>query len=262
MMVPGMVPCTDILNGPERRHIGICRHHPPLRGHSPFFSLYEPNRVVIGMTGGKRDFDAGATTWDENPVRVRLAEDVSRALQATIRLTPGMDILDVGCGTGLLTLLLQPHVRSITGIDSSKGMLEILASKIQAERMTNVTTRLMDLEDPEGWGGTYDLVVSSMTLHHIENLHRFFEHASSVIKPGGYLGIADLDAEGGKFHENPTGVHHSGFDRALLKKEFGRAGFSWVRNGTAAMPVKPGAGGEVRCFTVFLMTGQKPRDDP
>jgi ubiquinone/menaquinone biosynthesis C-methylase UbiE len=212
------------------------------------------------MAGEKRDFDAGAATWDENPYRVRLAEDVSRALQEKIPLTPEMDVLEVGCGTGLLTLLLQPRARSITGIDSSAGMLDVLRSKIKDKGLTNVTTRLMDLETGEEWEGTFDLVVSSMTLHHIDNIPRLFYHFSSVVKPGGYLVVADLDKEGGKFHRHGEIVPHAGFDRGLMKKEFERAGFCNVRNCTAAMPVKPDSCGDLRCFTVFLMTGKK-RDD-
>ncbi len=213
------------------------------------------------MAGEKRDFDAGAVMWDENPYRVRLAEDVGRALQEKICLTPEMDVLEVGCGTGLLTLLLQPHVRSITGIDSSTGMLEVIGSKIKEKGLTNVTTRLMDLETSDDWEGTYDLVVSSMTLHHIDNIPRLFDHLSSVVKPGGYLCIADLDKDYGKFHRSSEHVAHAGFDRSLLKKEFERAGFCTIRNCTAAMPVKPDSCGDLRCFTVFLMTGQKREDE-
>jgi len=213
------------------------------------------------MTGEKRDFDTAAATWDENPYRVRMAQDVYRALQEKVPLKPEMDILEVGCGTGLLTLLLQPRVRSITGIDSSEGMLDVLGSKIKEKGLTNVTTRLMNLETGEKWEGTFDLVVSSMTLHHIDNIPRLFDHFSSVVKPGGYLCVADLDKEGGKFHRSGEIVPHAGFDRALMKKEFERAGFYHVRNCTAAMPVKPDSCGDLRCFTVFLMTGQK-REDP
>lgn len=53
------------------------------------------------MTGQKRDFDNAAATWDENPARVKLAHDVARAIRHTMQLTPDMDVLDFGGGTGL-----------------------------------------------------------------------------------------------------------------------------------------------------------------
>lgn len=209
------------------------------------------------MAEKPRDFDAAAATWDGNPYRVRLADDVSRCLQEKIPLSRDMDVLEVGCGTGLLTLLLAPQVKTITAIDSSSGMLGTLTRKLREKRIGTVTTRLLDLETADDWGGPYDLVVSSMTLHHISDVPRLLHSLSSVLRPGGYLCIADLDSECGKFHRSGEYVPHEGFDRAILKREFGRAGLHTIRNCTAAMPVKPDCDGEMRCFTVFLMSGQK-----
>lgn len=75
--------------------------------------------------------------------------------------------------------------------------------------------------------------------------------------PGGYLCIADLDLDGGRFHEDNTGVFHFGFDREALRKTFIAAGFSNVRDVSAAEVEKPVAHGERKRFTVFLMTGRK-----
>lgn len=212
------------------------------------------------MAQQPRDFDAAAATWDGNPYRVRLADDVSRCLQEKIPLSRDMDVLEVGCGTGLLTLLLAPQVKTITAIDSSGGMLDALTRKLREKRIGTVTTRLLDLETADDWGGPYDLVVSSMTLHHISDASRVLHSLSSVLRPGGYLCIADLDSECGKFHRHGEYVPHDGFDRAILKQEFWRAGLSNIRNCTAAMPVKPDCDGELRCFTVFLMYGQKRKE--
>jgi len=46
------------------------------------------------VNGKKRDFDTVAATWDANPVRVKLAHDVVRAIHETIPLLPDMDVLD------------------------------------------------------------------------------------------------------------------------------------------------------------------------
>lgn len=216
--------------------------------------------TIIMTEGGRRNFDTAAASWDTNPYRVRLAQDVGRAIGERVRLSPGMDVLEVGCGTGLVTLLLQPHVRSITGIDGSKGMLEVLESRIRDTDLTNVTTRLMDLETCDDWEGRYDLVVSSMTLHHIRDVPRLLRQCFSVLKSGGTLAIADLDSDCGLFHRKTEQVYHNGFDRAILAKEFRDSGLRTVRNRTAAMPVKPDCNGNLRCFSVFLMTGEKPEE--
>jgi hypothetical protein len=69
--------------------------------------------------------------------------------------------------------------------------------------------------------------------------------------------IADLDLDDGQFHDDNTGVFHFGFDRATLCKTFVDAGFDNVQDMTAAKVVKPAPNGEMRQFSVFLMTGQK-----
>jgi hypothetical protein len=74
--------------------------------------------------------------------------------------------------------------------------------------------------------------------------------------PGGRLALADLDLEGGRFHADKLGVFHSGFDRAALAQIVATAGFDQVRTETAAEVVKPDDQGEMRGFTVFLLTGQ------
>jgi ubiquinone/menaquinone biosynthesis C-methylase UbiE len=213
---------------------------------------------MILMSGEQRDFNAAPATWDENPVRVKLAQDVFRALSDSGLIRPGMDVLEIGCGTGLFTLLLQPRVHSITAIDGSAGMLGVLNEKIGQGHYTNVKSCLVNPEDTGGIEGRYDLVVSSMTFHHIRDIPVLLGQIAAVLKPGGLLCIADLDKEGGRFHEDSTGVFHNGFDRAVLKSAFGTAGFGHVRNRTAAIIRKPDRSGNARYFTVFLMTGRVP----
>jgi ubiquinone/menaquinone biosynthesis C-methylase UbiE len=209
------------------------------------------------MAGEKRDFDAAAATWDENPGRVKLAHDVAKAIVGTIRPGPAMDVLDFGCGTGLLTLALQPHVRSITAVDSSQGMIDVLDAKIKAQDKKNVRTRRIDLEQGDVIPGSFDLAASSMTFHHIKDTGMLLDRIVGVLKPAGKIAIADLDSDEGKFHDSNEGVFHFGFDRHMMRKAFEAAGFVSVRNRTAAIMQKPGADGTVRTFTVFLMTGEK-----
>jgi tRNA (cmo5U34)-methyltransferase len=60
------------------------------------------------MNSEKRNFDKEAVNWDENPVRVKMAEDITNAISQHIILTRDMDIMDFGCGTGLLPLVWRP----------------------------------------------------------------------------------------------------------------------------------------------------------
>lgn len=210
------------------------------------------------MTTEKRNFDKEAASWDENPARVRLAKDIADAISGHIPLTSDMDVLDFGCGTGLLTLNLQPRVRSITGVDSSAGMLEVFKAKIVAQNSDNVKAIHIDLDKGDILSGAYQVIVSSMALHHVKEIRPLLALFGRIIVPSGVLCIADLDPDDGQFHgADATGVFHPGFDRAELRKEFIHAGFDDVRNMTAAEVVKPISTGDMRRFTVFLMSGKK-----
>ncbi|MBF0475364.1 MAG: class I SAM-dependent methyltransferase [Deltaproteobacteria bacterium] len=209
------------------------------------------------MNSDKMDFDKRAAAWDEEPRRVKLVNDIAEAISAEIKLTPQMDVLDFGCGTGLLTILLRPLVNSLTGVDSSTGMLDILKAKIENQHLTRIATRLLDLEQGDTLDGLYHLITSSMTLHHIREIRPLLDQFYKVAAPGGYISLADLDLDGGKFHPDNQGVFHFGFDRATLGRDLEAAGFEQIRDRTAATVLRPTPEGGTRPFTVFLITGRK-----
>lgn len=209
------------------------------------------------MNSKKRDFDKEAASWDENPARVKLANNIALAISGQITLSPEMDIMDFGCGTGLLTFQLQPLVRSVTGVDSSQGMLNVFNAKIAKLKLNNVTAIHADLDRGDKLTGKYSAVVSNMTLHHIKEIEPLFAHFYKVTEPGGYLCLADLDLDGGQFHEDNTGVFHFGFDRAYLRDAFIKTGYDDVRDITAVEMVKPDTNGEMKRFSIFLMIGRK-----
>ena len=208
------------------------------------------------MNLGKRDFDKEAATWD-TPPRVKLAGDISKAMLGRLHLTKDMDILDFGCGTGLVTLPFNALVYSITGVDSSKGMLEVFESKIQKQQVDNVKTRYLDLTKGDVVGDHYYAIVSSMTLHHVKDTQKLLEHFYGALLPGGQIAIADLDEEDGRFHDNNDGVFYFGFNREKLGGLFVDAGFTYIQLATAAQMKKTGADGQDRVFDVFLVTGRK-----
>lgn len=207
------------------------------------------------MESEKRDFDKVAAAWDENPARVKLASDIAKAITRQVELTPEMDAADFGCGTGLLSFALRPYVRSITGIDSSPKMLEIFNGK--TADLPNIKSLLVDFEKGDTLTESYDVIVSNMTLHHIKAPLPLMQRLRHHLKPGGYLCLSDLDLEGGQFHGDNTGVFHFGFDREKIGNVFKRAGFGNIRVTTGAQMTKPAASGEMRRFSVFLITGRK-----
>jgi ubiquinone/menaquinone biosynthesis C-methylase UbiE len=210
------------------------------------------------LKNDKRDFDKAAASWD-TPMRIKLATNVAGTVSEEVKLSNDMDVLDFGCGTGLLTLQLQPYVRSITGVDSSQGMLDVLGSKISMLNLTNAKTQHRDLDNGDKLSGSYHLITSSMTLHHVREIQPLLSRFYEITTPSGHLCIADLDPDDGQFHGgDDTGVFHNGFERHAMRQAFEKAGYRDVRDRTAARMTKPVKGGGTREFTIFLMTGQKP----
>lgn len=209
----------------------------------------------MDMNLEKRDFDKDASQWDDSPGRVKVAADIAGAMIAEIPLTGEMDVLDFGCGTGLVTLALQPFVHTITGADSSQGMLDVLNCKISDRGLSNVKTQHLDQGGK--LSGLFHLVVSSMTLHHVREINPLLKQFYQILRPSGILCIADLDEDGGRFHESNDGVFHFGFNREALAREFEDTGFQNIRTIQAARIEKPVAGGVSHLFTIFLIIGIK-----
>jgi tRNA (cmo5U34)-methyltransferase len=204
-------------------------------------------------------FDQAAAEWDANPSRVALARAVADAIRDRVPLKPSMHVMDCGAGTGLVALRLQPHVATIAAMDSSRKMLKVLAAKVAAAHIGNVTTRFWDMEQGPSPETGFDAVVSSMTLHHLNDTRRIAHRLCEALKPGGWLALADLDREDGTFHADPTGVHHHGFDRRKLVSLLRQAGFVGVSARTAHWLTRPGADGKPRTYGIFLITGRKRR---
>ena len=203
-------------------------------------------------------FDVKAATWDAEPRRRKLAREVAEGINSAVHPTKEMNALDFGCGTGYLTLFLQPHLRQIDGLDNSRGMLEVFEKKIREQRLPNVRAMYCDVESGERPEGKYHLVVSSMTLHHVRKPRVLFRLFFDLLHPGGKLCFADLDLEDGSYHDDKTGIFHFGFDRAELRRALEETGFRQVLDRTAAEVTKAPAGAVSRTYTVFLICATKP----
>lgn len=201
-------------------------------------------------------FDNKARQWDSNPVFRDRADKIAAAIRAEVAPHDGMSALDYGCGTGLLSFPLKDVLGRITLKDTSTGMLDVLREKIAEAGVTNMTVRQTDLTADPLPDERYDLIYSSMTLHHIPDTAKILAVFNHLLNAGGHLCIADLDREDGSFHGIEVDVHH-GFDRAELTRLALAAGFAEVRFRTVFEIVKQQETGE-RAYPVFLLTARKP----
>lgn len=206
----------------------------------------------------KSHFDQAAAHWDDQPPRVRLMKQVGEAIVREAAPSRGMDVLDYGCGTGLLGLYLLPYVGSVTGADNSPGMLDVLKKKITEGGLDAMRAIRLDLQSDPSPEGRFDMVVVGMAMHHIADLDKVLLAFHTMLRPGGVLCIADLDTEPGTFHPASRPVPHHGFDRDEFKSRLAGNGFVESRDITVTTFAKPIEAGGEQEFSIFLITARRP----
>jgi len=161
-----------------------------------------------------------------------------------------MKLMDFGAGTGLLSYFVAPFVFKITAVDNSPSMLLEFKNKCnEFVCETEIVEKDLSIET---LNEKFDGIISSMTIHHLEDILALFRKFYAMLDDGGFIAIADLDAEDGSFHSDNAGVFHYGFDREALEAIAEEAGFKNVQFDLASTINKPQA-----TFTVFLMTAVK-----
>jgi len=196
-----------------------------------------------------RDFFAQkAASYEQNVQRVDNVVAIGNAIKAHVVLSPDMQLLDFGAGTGLLLQQIAPWVSKITALDVSPAMNAQLRAKT-ADIACELEVLEQDLLQTP-LQRQFDGIISSMTLHHIADIPALLCEFHRLLKPGGFIALADLDTEDGSFHTEDTGVFHWGFDRAAIAIQAQAAGFSQVQVVDASVVQKPHGR-----YPVFLLTG-------
>lgn len=200
-------------------------------------------------------FDTKAANWDKKEMRRKLAGAVAEAI-GKHNLEKVELALDFGCGTGLVSIPLSAKIPRIIALDSSVGMIEVLQSKINELHIPNIETMQAEITNgdlPED----FDLIFTSMTLHHIKDTDQVLRRFAQLLKPGGKVTIADLDAEDGSFHKPGSEEKHHGFDREILREKLQKYGFQHIGFTTVHTVSKTMDDGTTKDFSVFLATAEK-----
>jgi len=159
-------------------------------------------------------FDIEALTWDDLPRRVELAKAVVKNIAPYLK--GDERVLDVGCGTGLVGLNIAPFVKEVVGIDTSKKMVEKFNQKAKKLNL-NALALCKDIFEVNE---KFDVVISSMTIHHIKDIKKL---SNKLLEITNTVFIADLVKEDGTFHSRGNDdVEHFGFSKDELKNYFNK----------------------------------------
>jgi ubiquinone/menaquinone biosynthesis C-methylase UbiE len=205
-------------------------------------------------------FDNMAQSWDDAPEMIERNRVIGAAIRRIVGVDDNTRILDYGAGTGLLALDLAASASSVLAVDSSEGMLEKIEQKRRfspvAERVETLRHDLEAAPLPLG-NREFDLICTSMTMHHVHAVPRVLTRFCAMLAPGGRIAIIDLEREDGSFHRGNPEVAHHGFVPDELAKIASESGFLEVRTERIHHIERGNPDGEARRFGVFLLTGRK-----
>ena len=203
-------------------------------------------------------FDKAAVVWDKDPGRVQMAKTIADAMIIALHPDGTELVMDYGTGTGNIALGIASHVKRLIAVDSAKGMLEVLKEKLATDGITTIEPREWSVGQDTSELPVFDLIVSSMTLHHVRDTAAAARTFHKLLRPCGRIAIADLDSDNGEFHEAPGIAEHNGIDRKNLQQVFEEAGFDSIKFSQAATIHKMSSRtGKPRDFTIFLMTAER-----
>jgi predicted TPR repeat methyltransferase len=141
-----------------------------------------PKRLVSAI------FDRYCDRYDQHLVGTLKYQTPDLLFDAVVRLVPPrkLDILDLGCGTGLLGARFRPLARTLTGVDISPNMLEVARQRqIYGELVCGELIEFMQTQTK-----AFDLAVAADVLVYIGDLSRVFQHVRGALREGGIFGFS------------------------------------------------------------------------
>ncbi|MER6223908.1 class I SAM-dependent methyltransferase [Streptomyces sp900105755] len=131
------------------------------------------------------DWDAEAARFDEEPDHGLGVPEVRAAWAARLRAwlpEPPADVLDLGCGTGSLSLLAAEQGHRVTGADSSRAMVERARAKLAGR---DAVFLLGDAAAPPVGERLFDVVLVRHVLWALPDPARVLRHWRGLLRPGG-----------------------------------------------------------------------------
>jgi ArsR family transcriptional regulator len=169
-----------------------------------------------------------------------------------LRLSPAIEIADLGAGEGLISQLLARRAAQVWCIDKSPRMVEVGTELAAKNGLANLAYKVGDIEDVPLDDRSVDLAILSQALHHAQHPATALAEAFRILRPGGQLLLLDLKAHSfEKAHELYADVW-LGFSENTLHRMMRDAGFDSVEVTTVAKEDK------APHFETLLASGIRP----
>lgn len=167
-------------------------------------------------------------------------------------LMPPLQVADLGCGEGYLTIEAARWAKRVIAVDRSTAVLNRARALARRRHVSNVVWKRGELEKLPIRDATIDVTLLSQALHHAHDPARAVAEAARVTAPGGRVLVLDLRRHEEIWVRAKLGDRVLGFDDDELKALLAAAGLRDVRGGVGARK----AGDP---FTVLIAAGTKPR---
>ena len=178
------------------------------------------------------DFKGRAKSWD-NDAMIKRSEVVSNKLIELLGEQKDSSIMEYGCATGLISFNLTDNFKKLTLMDSEEEMINVVKEKIEAYKTSNVFPINIDLLNQTYSGEKFDIIYTSMALHHIIDTEKIVKTFYNLLNENGILCVVELDKEDGSFHINEKDFNgHNGFEHEVMEKAFKNANFSNIKSET------------------------------
>ncbi len=146
-----------------------------------------PAEFFVRVLGGRMKYSSGY--WQEGANSLDEAEEA--ALRVTCKnadLADGMDILELGCGWGSLSLWMAEHYPKsrITSVSNSHSQRQYIQRRAQEVGLSNLTVITADINEFQTVA-SFDRVVSVEMFEHMRNHHRLMQRIHDWLRPGGQL---------------------------------------------------------------------------
>src|SRR5262249_4991628 len=156
--------------------------------------------AAVSTTGSPRQL--ASKPVDEWSTRLERPDRVAGLkidyIMASLGLKPGVTVVDIGAGPGVLTLPMAKTVAPAKAyaVEIDQGFLDRINAKARQEKVGNIVTVLGAFEDPKLPARDADVVLFHDVLHHIKERAAYLKATARYVKPGGRIAVVELPPDG------------------------------------------------------------------